>query len=210
MEPVRLEEMLSRERYGAVREAVRRRIIEHKRSRRVAVGDRMSLLFEDRATVWYQTQEMIWVEHITDLDAIREELAVYDALLPGRSELSATLLIEIADQSRIREELAQLIGIDRHVWLQVGPEGDPELRVPAIFDEGRQTAEKLSAVQFVRIGLDGGAEALAAGGAPLAIAIDHPAYRHRTPLPEDVRRSLVSDLTDASAAEAALRYVRDG
>jgi hypothetical protein len=65
-------------------------------------------------------------------------------------------------------------------------------------------------VQFVRFGLDGGAEALAAGGAPLAIAIDHPAYRQRTPLSEDVRRSLVSDLTDASAAEAALRYVRDG
>ena len=156
MEPVRLEEMLGRERYGAVREAVRRRIIEHKRSRRVTVGDRISLLFEDRATVWYQTQEMIWVEQITDLDAIREELAVYDALLPRRSELSATLLIEIADQSRIREELTQLLGIDRHVWLEVGP----ERRVPAIFDEGRQTAEKLSAVQFVRFGLDGGAEAL--------------------------------------------------
>ena len=206
MEPVRLEEMLGRERYGAVRDAVRRRIIEHKRSRRVTVGDRISLLFEDRATVWYQTQEMIWVEQITDLDAIREELAVYDALLPRRSELSATLLIEIADQSRIREDLAQLLGIDRHVWLEVGP----ERRVPAIFDEGRQTAEKLSAVQFVRFALDGGAEALAAGGATLAIAIDHPAYRQRTPLPDDVRRSLVADLTDASAAEAAMRYVRDG
>src|SRR5262249_14735345 len=108
MEPVRLEEILGRERYGAVREAVRRRIIEHKRGRRVTVGDRISLLFEDRATVWYQTQEMIWVEQITDLDAIREELAVYDALLPRRSELSATLLIEIGDQSRVREELAQL------------------------------------------------------------------------------------------------------
>ena len=207
MEPVRLEEILGRERYGVVREAVRRRIIEHKRrSRRVTVGDHISLLFEDRATVWYQTQEMIWVEHITDLDAIREELAVYDALLPGPSELSATLLIEIADQSRIREELAQLMGIDRHVWLEVGTEH----RVPAIFDEGRQTAEKLSAVQFVRFGLDGGAKALAAAGAPLAVAVDHPAYRHRAPLSDDVRRSLVSDLTDASAAEAALRYVRDG
>jgi Protein of unknown function (DUF3501) len=206
MEPVRLEEILGHERYGVVREAVRRGIIEHKRSRRVTVGDHISLLFEDRATVWYQTQEMIWVEHITDLDAIREELAVYDALLPGPSELSATLLIEIADQSRIREELAQLIGIDRHVWLEVGT----EYRVPAIFDEGRQTAEKLSAVQFVRFGLDGGAEALAAGGAPLAVAVDHPAYRHRAPLSDDVRRSLVSDLTDASAAEAALRCVRDG
>src|SRR5262249_21551449 len=166
-------------------------------SRRVAVGDRISLLFEDRATVWYQTQEMIWVEHITDLDAIREELSVYGALLPRRSELSATLLIEIADQARLREELAQLLGIDRHVWLEIGDDH----RVPAVFDEGRQTAEKLSAVQFVRFALDAAAQGRAVAGAPLAVAIDHPAYRHRTLLCEDVRRSLVADLTDAAAPE---------
>jgi hypothetical protein len=206
VDPIGPEEMLSRERYGAVRDAVRRRVIEHKRSRRVAVGDRISLLFEDRATVWYQTQEMIWVEHITDLDAIREELSVYGALLPRRSELSATLLIEITDQARIREELAQLRGIDRHVWLEVGAEH----RIPAVFDEGRQTAEKLSAVQFVRFTLDAAGERQAVAGAPLAIAIDHPAYRHRTLLSEDVRRSLIGELTDAAAAEAALRRVRDG
>ena len=206
MDPIGLEEILGRERYGAVREAVRRRVIEHKRSRRVAVGDRISLLFEDRATVWYQTQEMIWVEHITDLDAIREELAVYGALLPRKSELSATLLIEIVDQARIREELAQLLGIDRHVWLEVGS----ECRIPAAFDEGRQTAEKLSAVQFVRFALDANAVQDATGGAPLAVAIDHPAYRHRTVLADEVRRSLVSDLTDPAASEAALRRVRDG
>jgi hypothetical protein len=106
---------LGRERYGAERDAIRRRIIEYKRSRRVRVGDRISLLFEDRATVWYQTQEMVWVEHITDLDAIRDELAVYGALLPGRSELSATLLIEITEYARIRDELGRMRGIDEHV-----------------------------------------------------------------------------------------------
>jgi len=83
MRPIALDDILGRERYGQVREAVRRRIIEHKRARRVAVGDRLSLVFEDRATVWYQTQEMLWVEHVTDLDAIREELAVYNELLPS-------------------------------------------------------------------------------------------------------------------------------
>src|SRR5215471_5441974 len=106
MNPIGLEDLLGRERYGAEREAIRRRVIEHKRSRRVPVGERITLLFEDRATVWYQTQEMVWVEHITDLDAIREELEVYGALLPGRSELSATLMIEITEQERIRDELS--------------------------------------------------------------------------------------------------------
>src|SRR5205809_444454 len=75
MRPIGLEDVLGRERYGAERDAIRRRIIAHKRTRRVAVGDRLSFLFEDQATIWYQTQEMLWIEHITDLDAIREELA---------------------------------------------------------------------------------------------------------------------------------------
>ena len=122
MDAIGLEDLLGRERYAAERDAIRRRVIEHKRSRRVRVGDRISLLFEDRATVWYQTQEMVWVEHITDLDAIRQELAVYGALLPGRSELSATLLIEITEHARIRDELGRLRGIDEHVWLDVAGE----------------------------------------------------------------------------------------
>src|SRR5262249_7449318 len=117
MRPVGLEDILGRERYGADRDAIRRRVIEHKRARRLAVGGRVTLVFEDRATVWYQTQEMLWVEHTTDLDAIRAELVVYNGLLPGADELSATLLVEIEDQGRIREELERLIGIDEHVAL---------------------------------------------------------------------------------------------
>src|SRR5215510_14006273 len=134
MDAIGLEELLGRERYGAERDAIRRRVIEHKRTRRVPVGDRISLLFEDRATVWYQTQEMLWVEHITDLDAIREELEVYNQLLPGPHDLSATLLIELREQERMREEFQRLLGLDRHLALRVD-----DRRVPAVFEEGRQT-----------------------------------------------------------------------
>jgi hypothetical protein len=205
IDAIGLEDLLGRERYGAERAAIRRRVIEHKRRRRVGIGDRMSLLFEDRATVWYQTQEMLWVEHITDLDAVRAELAVYGALLPGESELSATLSIEITEQARIREELHQLRGIDRHVWLDVAGE-----RVPGVFEGGRESDTKLSAVQYVRFPLPGGARARLIGGAPLSVTVDHPAYRFETPVPEAVRQSLMSDLGDGEAARAALEWVRDG
>jgi hypothetical protein len=205
MEPIRLDEILGRERYGAEREAIRRRIIAYKRSRRVAVGDRLTFVFEDRATIWYQTQEMLWVEHVTDLDAIREELAVYSGLLPGPAELSATLLIEIEDQARVKEELNRLIGIDEHVTLEIGPE-----RVAARFEEGRQTAEKLSAVQYVRFPLDAASRASLAAGAPLALAVAHPSYRARAELPEPVRASLAAEVADPAAATRALRQVRDG
>ncbi|HLK09921.1 MAG TPA: DUF3501 family protein [Candidatus Binatia bacterium] len=206
MEPIRLEDILGRERYGTRRGDVRRRIIEHKLRRRVAVGDRLTFLFEDRATVWYQTQEMLWVEHIDDLDGIRGELAVYNESLPGPAELSATLFVEIEDQARIAEELRRLIGIDECVTLEVGSR--PGIR--GRFAEGRQTEEKLSAVQYVRFPLDPDARAAAIAGAPLALRVEHPAYRARTIVTEPVRTSLIADLADPAAADAALRRVRDG
>ncbi len=205
MDPVGLDDLLGRDRYGAAREVIRRRIIDHKRRRRVAVGDRISLLFEDRATVWYQTQEMVWVEHITDLDAIRDELAVYGALLPGASELSATLLIEITEQARIRDDLQRLRGLDRHVWLEVAGE-----RVSGVFEEGRESDSKLSAVQYVRFPLEAGTRARVVEGAPLAIVVDHPSYTCAAAVPEAVRASLAADLSDGDAARAALERVRDG
>ena len=205
MDAIGLDELLGHDRYGAERDAIRRRVIEHKRSRRVRVGDRISLLFEDRATVWYQTQEMLWVEHITDLDAIRAELDVYGALLPGGSELSATLSIEITEQKQIRAELGRLRGLDRHVWLDVAGE-----RVGGVFETGRESETKLSAVQYVRFPLDPATRARVVDGTPLAIVIDHPAYRCSAPVPEAVRKSLATELSDGGASLTALRQVRDG
>ena len=205
MEPVDLDDMLGRERYAAEREAIRGRIITYKRARRVAVGDRLTFVFEDRATIWYQTQEMLWVEHITDLDAIREELAVYNQLLPAPAELSATLLIEIEDQSRVKEELNRLIRIDEHVVLEVGAD-----RVAARFEEGRQTAERISAVQYVRFPLARETRERLAAGAPLALVVAHPAYRARAELPEPVRAGLAAEVADPAVATHALRQVRDG
>lgn len=205
MRPIGLEDILGRERYGQTRETVRRRVIEHKRMRRVAVGDQVTLVFEDRATVWYQTQEMLWVEHITDLDAIREELAVYNELLPTEGELAATLLIELADQTRMREQFQRLLGIDRHLRLEVGGR-----RIPASFEAGRQTDEKISAVQYVRFPFDAAASETLRGGAEVTIAVDHPNYQARTTLPEAARASIVGPFFDPALAEAALQRVRDG
>jgi uncharacterized protein DUF3501 len=205
MRPIGLDDIIGRDRYGEARETIRRRVIAHKRPRRVAVGDRLSLVFEDRATVWYQTQEMLWVERVTDLDAIREELEVYNQLLPGEGDLAATLLIELREQERIREEFRRLVGLDRHLALLVG-----ERRIPAVFEDGRQTEEKISAVQYVRFPLDGAAREGLAAGAPLAIVVDHPNYVATATLDDAARTAIVGSFVDPRVADADLRRVRDG
>ncbi len=83
MNKVALEDIVGNAGYEKVREQSRQRIIELKRQRRVSVGDKVSLVFENRDTVIFQIQEMMRAEKISDLDKIREEIKVYNELIPA-------------------------------------------------------------------------------------------------------------------------------
>jgi len=190
MKRVTLDDISGIARYEAMRDEFRRRIIALKRARRVAVGDRVTFVFENFDTVLFQIQEMLRAEQISDLDRVREEIEVYNELIPGDAELSSTMLIEITDEAEIRPALQRLIGIDRCVWLEIGPH-----RIAGVFEAGRSKEDNLSAVQYVRFPLDeterwefGRDEVVA------RLAIDHPNYRASTSIEGDVRRSLKADL----------------
>ena len=195
MRPLRLEEIVDRESYAGLREEYRRRVIEHKRARRLAVGERVSLLFEDRETLRFQVQEMLSVERIDAPEQIQHELDVYNELMPGERELSATLFVEIEELSRIRAELDRLVGIDEHVALRVG--ADPgAAHIPARFDPKQREEDRISAVQYIRFSLDPeAARRLADPAVPAAIAIDHPNYRCEAALRGSLRESLVAGLS---------------
>src|SRR3990170_4476572 len=145
MNKIILDDILGFSAYENVRQRFREDIIEKKKSRRVAVGDKVSLVFENRDTVIFQIQEMLRAERITDLDKIREEIAVYNELIPNANELSATMFLEIEDQANLREDLLKFLGIDEAVVLKVGGHV-----VAARFEEGRSKEDKISAVQYVK------------------------------------------------------------
>jgi hypothetical protein len=105
MKKIILDDILGFSAYEKVRQEFRQDIIAKKRNRRVAVGDKVSLVFENRDTVIFQIQEMLRAERIADLDKVREEIAVYNELIPNAGELSATMFLEIEDQSHLREDL---------------------------------------------------------------------------------------------------------
>jgi hypothetical protein len=190
MRKVGLDDLVGLSRYGEVRSEARQRIIALKRNRRITVGENVSLVFENFDTVLFQTQEMLFVERISDLDRVREELAVYNELLPRPGELSATLFVEITDPTQMLSRLNELIGIDECVSLIIGDEA-----IAGTFEPGRSREDKISAVQYVRFPLGARAiELLAVAGTPVAIAIDHPRYRARTQLSEEQRRSLAEDV----------------
>ena len=195
MKKVTLDEIVGLERYAQLRPEFRRRIIALKKDRRVAVGDRITFVFENHDTMLFQIQEMLHTEHIVDVDKIRDEIDVYNALIPDAGELSATMLIEITETGRIRDELVALIGIDEAVRLEIGDPAAGGFTVGAQFEGGRSKEDKLSAVQYVRFALDAAARrAFIAGTEPVQLIIDHPRYRHRAAITGAVRQSLARDL----------------
>lgn len=189
MNKVVLNDIMGLEAYEKVRNQMRDAIIELKRQRRVAVGDKVSLVFENRETVIFQIQEMIRAERITDLDKIREEIAVYNELIPESGELSATLFLEIEDQTHLREQLLEFLGIDEVVFFCVGP-----YAIHARFEEGRSKEDKISAVQYVKFPLTDEAREAFRKGAGAEVRIDHPQYKATIVISAETRASLLRDL----------------
>ena len=71
----------------------------------------MTVVFECVDTVRFQVQEMARVEKIITDEALQVELDIYNRLLPGVGELSATLFIELTSDGAMREWLPRLVGI---------------------------------------------------------------------------------------------------
>ena len=189
MEKVTLNDIAGAGAYEQKRDAFRREIIDLKKHRRVAVGDKVSLVFENRATVIFQIQEMLRAESIRDLDKIREEIDVYNELIPGAGELRATLFLEIENQTNLRQELLKFLGIDERVFLRMGAGRS----IRAGFEEGRSKEDKISAVQYVTFELTpDDVEALREGDA--RIVVDHENYHADAVLSEATKAELLKDL----------------
>jgi hypothetical protein len=190
MRKVILDDILGLAAYEKVRNDSRRRIIELKQKRRLSIGDKVSVVFENRDTVIFQIQEMLRAERITDLDKIREEIATYNEMIPGPGDLSATLFLEIENQTHLRDELLKFLGIDEAVSLKVG-----DHRIAARFEAGRSKEDKISAVQYVRFRFDQPALQEFLGGKTAELVIDHENYKARAILPPETQQSLAEDLT---------------
>lgn len=175
--------------YATIRDDFRRHVIALKRPRRLIVGDRVSLVFENRHTLTLQIEEMCRAEALTRDEQIEAEIAIYNDMMPTADSLSATLFIELPPDADPVAALHALVGLDEHVSLTIGDHA-----IPAAFEPGRSTTEKISAVQYVRFPLTAEARAaLLVPGTPVALAIDHPGYRHRVACGEDTRASLAAD-----------------
>ena len=187
------ETLMTLEVYARTRQAFRARVLAHKKMRKVALGDSITLIFEDELTLRYQIQEILRVERIFEESGIQDELDAYNPLVPDGSNWKATMLIEYPDPEVRRVELAQLKGVEDRAWVRIAGHD----RVFAIADEDleRENDVKTSSVHFLRFELTDAMKLSLRGGAALGIGVDHPhVVAANEPIAADVRESLLGDL----------------
>jgi len=186
-------DLMTLEAYSKERDNFRTKVMAHKTNRRVALGNNATLYFEDKLTIQYQIQEMLRIEKIFEEAAIEEELAAYNPLVPDGKNLKATFMIEYADIAERRIALEKLIGVEDSVWVQI--DGFDKIFAIADEDMDRDTAEKTSAVHFMRFEFSSEMTKAAKKGADITIGSDHQNLEVSNSISLEIKQSLVSDFT---------------
>jgi len=184
--------LMSLEAYTKYRKANKPAIIAHRKLRSVTLGEHINLQFESETTIRYQIQEMLRIEKVFEEEGILQEIEAYAPLVPEGSNWKATMMIEYPDVNERKRELARLIGVEDHMFVEV--EGQP--RVYAIADEDldRENDEKTSAVHFVRFELTPAMCAAVKAGAAVKLGCDHTNYPAHIVIAPETLASLAGDL----------------
>lgn len=185
------EDILPLEEFTKIRLQKRRDTIEIKKNRRVALGPDATLFFENADTLWWQIQEMLYIEKGGDAQ-MEDELLAYNPLLPQGQELVATFMIEIDEPVHRARALARLGGIEHHLLLRFA--GHTLTAKPE--EDADRTTEtgKTSAIHFVRWGFTKDQIAdFSKAHQDIVVEVSHPDFSFKTLMPEPVRQALQGD-----------------
>jgi len=187
--------ILDRQAYATIRPGLRAQLIPLRATRRVGVGDRIALEFEDSTTLQYQVQEMLIVEGVTDPVEVAHEIEAYERLLPTSHSLVCTFFVECDDIATAKAELLQLTGVQHSVALHVGDLVPvPGREIVGLDEDGPSVLTQ--AVHFLRFALDDATrDAFRDPSVPVRVVVDHPEYRAATSIDGATRLALIADLT---------------
>jgi hypothetical protein len=186
------ESLMTLEAYSRTRKELKPRIVAHRRLRSVALGEHMTVQFEDEQTIRYQIQEMLRIEKIFEPDGIQQEIEAYAPLVPDGTNWKATMLLEYPDVHERRRELGRLIGVEDRMFVEV--EGHPRVYANADEDLERENDEKTSSVHFLRFELPQAARDAVRAGAGVKLGCDHPNYPSHVTIAPDTLANLAGDL----------------
>jgi hypothetical protein len=184
--------LMTLEAYTRARKELKPQVMTHRRLRSVALGEHMTVQFEDEQTIRYQIQEMLRLEKIFEPDGIQQEIDAYAPLVPDGTNWKATMLIEYPDVHERKRELGRLIGVEDRMFVEV--EGHERLYAIADEDLERENEEKTSSVHFLRWEFPPAAREAVRAGAAVKLGCDHPNYPAHVTIAPETLASLAGDL----------------
>jgi hypothetical protein len=184
-------DILSLEEFSKIRQQKRTAIGGIKRNRRVPLGPEATLYFENYDTLWWQIQEMLYIEKGGDAQ-LEDELLAYNPLLPQGKELVATFMIEIESPERRSKILAELGGVEQYLSMRFG--GHVLKAIPEEDPYRTTDAGKTSAIHFLRWHLSPDQiKDFSKTGQDIVVEISHPKFTHKAIMSEPVRQALSQD-----------------
>lgn len=174
---LRPEDVLSSEEYARCRDIYRARMIALKRARRVAIGPNASIVFECRATVLFQIQEVMWIEGRAGHDALVREIDTYACLVPPPRGLRASLMIHGGPATLSEVVLAAGDHVAAGREIAPGDASDP--------------------VRYLAFSLDGGFASRLGRGDAAHLRVRWADVEAITPLPPALARTLGREATGA-------------
>ena len=191
MKPLSVEEILSIDVYERDRCDLRKEATALRELRRFVLGESCVVIFENRTTVQYQVQEMLRVERQVSPERIALELSCFNMLIPGKNELSATLLLRIPEYREVENVLQALSGITREcISIALGEE-----HIYATFDVDEDTLSCDIDVFYIRFPMtEEQVKRFMDPEVSVTLCANHEKCRAEVAIDAEARRSLLEDL----------------
>lgn len=179
--------------YERERDTFRAHVISLRRTRRVAMGDLVTVSFENRDTMRYQIQEMVRVEKTMTDEGVLEELAAYNPLIPGPGQLCATLFVELTSEEQVREWLPKLAGLENSIALELSDGSLVPGRIDAAHAAGLTRPDVTAAVHYLVFDF-ADAQVAAFKEGPVTLRCTLANYPFAAVLTDQARTELLTDL----------------
>lgn len=190
--PITKEDLVSNEDFDSLRNKRRHEMITLKKNRRLGIGPDITFYFENKETLIWQIQEMLFIEKGGD-EQIQDELDAYNPLIPNGDEWVATMMIEIDDFKRRRLTLAQLGHIENQIFLSW--DGGDVHAIPTDDMERTNESGKASAVHFLHFNFSKEQKKKIQDTSSVTLNIRHPRYHFASEITGEVLTSLKNDLS---------------
>ena len=188
---IKEDDVINIDKYINERSKIKKEISEIKKFRRIPVGPYATFYFECYDTMIYQVQEMLYIER-GGIEQMKDELKAYNPLVPKGKELVATLMFEIDNESKRKEFLNSVGGIEEETFIQIGEHkimSRPEQDTDRTSEDG-----KASSVHFLHFDFtEDLIKEFVKEQSTVFLGFNHKNYKHFSELSLEVRSELKKD-----------------